>query len=80
MIERARRDYYFNLINENDCDQRKRFKTATALLGGSSQEQHPKHSDLAILANDFGRFVTQKIDDIRSKLDRIEHSSNQPDQ
>ena len=72
-------DYYFNLINENDCDQRKLFKTASALLGGSSQKQYPKHSDPAMLANDFGRFFTQKIDDIRSKLDRIDPSSNQPD-
>ena len=39
VIEQARRDYYFNLINENDCDQRKLFKTASALLGGSSQEK-----------------------------------------
>ena len=79
VMEQARRDYYFNLINENDCDQRKLFKTASALLGGSSQEQYPKHSDPAMLANDFGRFFTQKIDDIRSKLDRIDPSSNQPD-
>ena len=79
VIEQARRDYYFSLINENDCDQRKLFKTASALLGGSSQEQYPKHSDPAMLANDFGRLFTQKIDDIRSKLDRIDPSSNQPD-
>ena len=79
VIEQARRDYYFNLINENDYDQRKLFKTASALLGGSSQEQYPKHSDPSMLANDFGRFFTQKIDDIRSKLDRIDPSSNQPD-
>ena len=32
-----------------------------------------------LLANDFGRFFTQKIDDILSKLDRIDSSSNQPD-
>ena len=50
------------------------FKTASALLGGSSQEQYPKHSDPTLLANDFGRFFTH----IRSKLDRID-SSNQPD-
>ena len=37
---------------------------ASALLGGSSQEQYPKQFP-AMLANDFGRFFTQKIDDIR---------------
>ena len=78
LIEQARRDYYFNLINENDCDQRKLFKTASPSLGGSSQEQYPKHSDPAMLANDFGRFFTQKIDDIRSKLaERIELTPHQ---
>ena len=42
VIEQARCDYYFNLINENDCDQRKLFKTASALLGGSSQEKYKR--------------------------------------
>ena len=35
-MEQARRSYYFNLINENDGDQRKLFKTASTLLRGSS--------------------------------------------
>ena len=78
IIEQARRDYYFNLINENDCDQRKLFKTASALLGGSSQEKYPKHSDPTLLVNDFGRFFIQKIDVICSKLDRIDSSLNHP--
>ena len=78
VIEQARRDYYFNLINENDCDQRKLFKTASALLGGSSQEKYPKHFDPTLLADDFGRFCIQKIDVIRSKLDRIDSSLNHP--
>ena len=38
VMEQVRRDYYFNLINGNDCDQRKLFKTASALLGGLLQE------------------------------------------
>ena len=42
IMEQARGDYYFNLINENYCDQRKLFKTTSALIGGSSQEQYPK--------------------------------------
>ena len=75
VIEQARRGYYFNLINENDCYQR---KTASALLGGSSQEQYPKHFGPNLLANDFGRFFIQKIDVIRSKLDRIHSSLNHP--
>ncbi|XP_068684391.1 uncharacterized protein [Montipora foliosa] len=60
VMEQARRDYYFNVINENDCDQRKLFKMASALLGGSSQEQYPKYSDPTLLANDFGRFFYKR--------------------
>ena len=60
VMEQARRDYYFNVINKNDCDQRKLFKTASALLGGSSQEQYPKYSDPTLLANDFGRFFYKR--------------------
>ena len=56
VMEQARRGYRFNLINDNDCDQRNLFKTDSALLGGSSQEQYPKHFDPAML--DFGRFFT----------------------
>ena len=78
VIEQARCDYYFSLINEKDCDQRKLFKVASALLGGSSQEKYPKHSDPTLLANDFRRFFIQKIDVIRSKLDRIGSSLNHP--
>ena len=79
VMEQARLDYYFNLINENDCDQRNLFKTASALQGGSSQEQYPKHSDPTLLANDFGRLFIQKIDVIRSKLDVMHSSLNQSD-
>ena len=47
VMEQTRRDCYFNLINENNCDQRKLFKTASALIGGSSQDNTP--STLALL-------------------------------
>lgn len=73
VMEQARRDYYFNLINGNDK------KTASALLGGSLQEQYPKHSDPTLLANDYGKFFLQKIDVIRSKLDSTDSSLNQSD-
>lgn len=79
VMEQARRDYYFNLINGIDCEQRKLFKTASALLGGSLQDKSPKHSDPTLLANDFGKFFTQKIYVIRSKLDSTDSSLNQPD-
>ena len=68
-MKQARHDYYFSFINENDCDQRRLFKNANALLGRLLQEQYPKHSDPTLLANDFGKFFIQKIDVIYSKLD-----------
>lgn len=55
-----RRDYYFNLINGNDCYQRKLFKTASVLLGGSLQEQYPKHSDPTLLADDLGNSLYKR--------------------
>ena len=73
VIEQARRDYYFNLINENDCDQRKLFKTASALLGGSSQEQYPKHSDPAMLARDFGRLHKRSMTFVQSWIELTPH-------
>lgn len=76
VMEQARRDF-FNLINEKDCDQRRLFKTASALLGGSLGEQYPEHSDPTLLPNHFEKFFIQEIDVIRSKLDSTDSSMNQ---
>ncbi|XP_068724147.1 uncharacterized protein [Montipora capricornis] len=74
---RPRVPWFKNEIKEaKRLRRRKLSKTASALLGGSSHEKYPKLSDPTLLANDFGRFFIQKIDVIRSKLDRIDSSLN----
>ena len=75
VMEQARRDYYFKFIEENSTDQRRLFKATGALLGNSSGERYPPYKDLSGLANDFGKFFAQKIDNIRFKLDNFEVES-----
>ena len=72
VMEQARRDYYFKFIEENSTDPRRLFKATSALLGNSSWERYPPYKDLSGLANDFGKFFAQKIDNIRFKLDNFE--------
>lgn len=74
-MEQARQDYYSKFIEENNTDQRRLFNATSALLGKSSAERYPSTKDLLGLANEFGKFFLQKIDNIRSKLDNFELDS-----
>ena len=76
VMEQARQYYYFKFIEENSTDQRKLFKATSALLGNSSGERYPPYKDLSGLANDFGKFFAQKIDNIRFKLENFEVESS----
>lgn len=53
LIDQARRNYYKTLIDNNSDNQRKLFKAANTLLGGSSDERYPPHNDAVSMANEF---------------------------
>ena len=72
MMERAKRQFYIDFVNENSSDQRKLFRATKKLLGCSSESGlYPPHKDLASLTNDFSRFFAKKIIDIRAELDSL---------
>ncbi len=77
-MNKARRDYYTNFVNENSNDQRKLFKVSRSLLNLNKTFMLPPHSNDTKLANKMGTFFVQKISSIRSKLDEFcsPHLSN----
>ena len=72
LTDQARRNYYKTFIDNISDNQRKLFKAASTLLGGSSDERYPQHNDSVSLANYFGQFFIQKIENIHLKLDSLQ--------
>ena len=75
LMEQARREHYTRIINESDNNQRKLFKTVSALLGRGAEERYPPLTDPARLADEFGNFFVQKFQKIRMRLDNLENPS-----
>ena len=69
LMNKARREYYPNFVNENSDDQRKLFKVSRSLLNLYKTLLLPPHSNDTELANKMGTFFVQKISKIRSRLD-----------
>ena len=74
----AHREHYANHIAENSNDQRKLFQTTWTLLREPNTVQFPADIDASSLAEAFGRFFVQKIENINSRLDAI--TPHQPSQ
>ena len=69
VIKRARSDYYTNFIQENYSDLRKLFRSAKTLFDQEVDLNFMGYHDNRKLANDIGKFLVQKIERIRTKLD-----------
>lgn len=67
LMNQARCDYYTNHIQQNSSDQRKLFKVTKSLLCDTNTASFP-HVDTIQLANDFGNFFAQKIENINTSL------------
>ena len=68
-MNKARREFYTNFIEENSKDQKKLFAASNRLLNRGSADCLPPTIDKAQFAEDIGKFFVQKIVDIRSRLD-----------
>jgi hypothetical protein len=68
LLVSAKRDFYSERVKE--CpDQKSLFKVANTLLNKSSSTSLPDHTCSQDLANRFNDFFTQKIKNIRQRLD-----------
>ena len=66
-MSQARCDYYTNHIQQNSSDQRKLFNVTKSLLCDTNTASFPR-VDTVQLANDFGNFFAQKIENINASL------------
>ena len=69
LMNKARREFYTNFIEENSKDQKKLFAASNRLLNRGSADCLPPTIDKAQFAEDIGKFFIQKIVNIRSRLD-----------
>ena len=75
-IKRARIDYYSTVIQKNEADQRKLFRSAKSLFEQEADLTFQGYHDNRTLANDIGKFFVQKVEHIRNELDTTNaHSS-----
>ena len=68
LMNKARREFYTNFIEENSGDQKKLFAASNRLLDRGSADCFPPTIDRAQFAEDFGKFFVRKIVNIRSRI------------
>ena len=68
LMNKARREFYTNFIEENSGDQKKLFAASNRLLNRGSADCLPPTIDRAQFAEDFGKFFVRKIVNISSRL------------
>ena len=69
LMNKARQDYYSDLISNNSNDLKHLFKVSKNLLNIASTPVLPPHEHKQQLANEMGAFFIRKIANIRSDLD-----------
>ena len=74
LMNQARCDYYTNHIQQNSSDQRKLFNVTKSLLCDTNTASFPRVDNVR-LANDFGNFFAQKIENINASLANSSTSS-----
>lgn len=74
MINKAKAEYYQNLINNCNGDQGKLFSIVNNLLGRGAKVQLPQATSNAALASTFSDFFIQKIAKLRDDLEKMESS------
>ncbi len=68
LLDKARCQYYNNIIKENSGDQKVLYKTVNKLLHRKAETPLPSHTSLEELAERFADFFSDKIMKIREKL------------
>ena len=67
-MNKARRNFYSEFMDQNGTDQRKLFNAAKKLLGMKDEPLFADHLDKTVIANDIGRYSVIKVENIRAKL------------
>lgn len=65
LLNKARREFFSNFIDENNDDQKKLFRASQRLFKRTIDNGLPSHLDSKTFSNDLGKCFVQKIDTIR---------------
>ena len=79
LINKARREFYNNFIDENSGDQKKLFRASQRLFDRTMDDGLPPNLDSRTFSNDLGKFFVQKIDTIRTQLDTNQQTDSYPE-
>ena len=79
LMNKARRDFYSEVMAENGADQRKLFNAAKKLLGIKDEPLFAKHLNKTIIANDMDRYFVRKVENIRNEIDATPISQSDRD-
>ena len=71
LLNKARREFYSEFIEESSIDQRKLFRAADDILGIKENliPTFPDQLNKTLLANDIARFFVKKTNDIRNEIE-----------
>ena len=76
LLNEKKSDFYKQLVTENKENPRNLFRVINAALHRKQDTPLPPHTSKTELANEFGDFFTDKIDNIRNYLDTEAVSKN----
>ncbi len=68
LMNRARSEFYSNLISENSGNQRKLFSITRKLFNQSNEMVFPPNCNMVSFADDMGTFFIRKITNLRAEL------------
>jgi hypothetical protein len=68
LMNRARSEFYSNLISENSGNQRKLFSITRKLFNQSNKMVFPPNCNMTSFVDDMGTFLIRKITNLRAEL------------
>ena len=77
IMNRARKEFYADFINENGTDQGRLFRATEKLLAPIDDLCFSEYNDNSLLDNDIGRFFFLKTDKIRKDVDATDIEPNE---
>lgn len=77
LMNKFRKEFYTNFVNEHSHNQRKLFIATKSLLNMNTDRPLPPCEDKTSLANDFGEYFINKIRKIRSQMDETNTSGEE---
>ena len=79
LINKARREFYSNFIDDNSVYQKKLFHASQRLFNRTMDDVVPPNLDSRTFSNELGKYFVQKIDTIGTQLDTNQQTDSYPE-